>query len=232
MQEGFPFQWRIVIVSNGSTDSTGDLGRALAARHADIQFLSLDQRGRGRALRHAWTVSSADAVCYMDADLSTGLAFLQPLVEAILKDGYDIATGSRLLHGARTNRSFRREAISRIYNWIVWLAFRTRIKDSQCGFKAASRRAVQQVLPQVEDQCWFFDTELLVLAQASGLAVKEIPVVWHEDPDSRVKIISTAWDDLRGIVHLWLSLKRSGAGLPGQPPLNGVEAGMRNGEDG
>jgi glycosyltransferase involved in cell wall biosynthesis len=212
---GFPYDWRIVIVSNGSTDGTDELGRTLSARHADVALLSLAERGRGRALRYAWTHSSADAVCYMDADLSTGLDSLQPLIEAILEHGYDVATGSRLLPGSRTNRSFRRELISRIYNWIVRLALRTCVRDSQCGFKAVSRGAADLIVPRVVDQSWFFDTELLVLAQAAELPVKEIPVTWYEDPDSRVRIVSTATDDLRGILRVWRSpgaQRRTGAG--------------------
>lgn len=204
----FPYDWRIVIVNNGSTDGTGEVAARLAALHPDVDWHNLHRRGRGLALRHAWTHSSADAVCYMDVDLSTELAHLQPLAAAILEDGYDVATGSRLLPGSRTGRSLKREFISRVYNWIVRCAFRIGVRDAQCGFKAASRRAVEQVVPRVQDDGWFFDTELLVLADAEGMRIKEIPVTWHEDPDSRVKIVSTAIDDLKGIVRVWRTLRR------------------------
>ncbi len=207
LQESFPYRWRIVIVSNGSTDGTNELAAELSARYGDVDALTLTEWGRGRALRHAWTRSGADAVCYVDVDLSTALVFLRPLIEAILEEGYDVATGSRLLPGSKTNRSFRREAVSRIYNWIVRFAFRTSVKDAQCGFKALSRNAIEFIVPRVEDESWFFDTELLVLAENEGLAVKEIPVVWHEDPDSRVKIVSTVLDDLKGIVRVWRTLR-------------------------
>lgn len=210
LRAGFPYQWRIIIVNNGSTDGTESVARTLCHRHSDVHLISIPGRGRGRALRHAWTSSPADAVCYMDVDLSTGLEALAPLAEAILEAGYDASTGSRLLAGAQTNRSFRRESISRIYNWIVRLVFRTRIRDSQCGFKAISRRTINQVLPHVKDQSWFFDTELLILAQSMGLRVKEIPVTWREDPDSRVKIIPTALADLKGMMLLWRRLRAKG----------------------
>ncbi len=207
LKEAFPYRWRIVIVSNGSTDGTDELAAGLSARHEDVDFLALAERGRGRALRHAWTRSGADAVCYLDVDLSTSLAFLRPLIEAILEEGHDVATGSRLLPGSRTSRSVRREAISRIYNWIVRLAFPTSVKDAQCGFKALSRNAAELIVPKIVDESWFFDTELLVLAQNEGLSIKEIPVVWREDPDSRVKMVSTAIENLKGIVRVWRSLR-------------------------
>lgn len=220
LQESCPCRWRIVIVSNGSTDGTDKLAAELSARHGDVDALTLTERGRGRALRHAWTHGSADAVCYVDVDLSTDLVFLRPLIEAVLEEGYDVATGSRLLPGSRTNRSFRREAISRIYNWIVRFVLRSSVKDAQCGFKALSRTAIELIVPRVEDESWFFDTELLVLAESAGLAVKEIPVVWHEDPDSRVSIVSTAIDDLKGIVRVW-RLLRGEAKLAAKPQAGG-----------
>lgn len=205
---GFPHDWRIVIVNNGSTDGTAEIAAALSARYPEVSCHNLDLRGRGLALRHAWTHSSADAVCYMDVDLSTELTHIQPLIGAILDEGYDVAIGSRLMPGSRTARSLNREFISRAYNWIVRFTFRTGVRDAQCGFKAASRRTVDSVVPRIEDEGWFFDTELLVLAEAHGMRIKEIPVTWHEDPDSRVKIVSTAMEDLKGIVRVWLTLRR------------------------
>lgn len=212
-ESGFPHDWRIVIVNNGSTDATGDVAASLSASHPDVVCHQLQRRGRGLALRHAWTHSSADAVCYMDVDLSTELTHIQPLIAAILDQGFDVAIGSRLLPGSRTGRSLKREFISRAYNLIVRLAFHTHVKDAQCGFKAASRSAVERVVPRVVDDGWFFDTELLVLAEAEGMRINEIPVNWHEDPDSRVKLISTAIEDLKGILRVWRTLRRR---RPGQ----------------
>jgi glycosyltransferase involved in cell wall biosynthesis len=171
-------------------------------RYPEVRFLQLEQRGRGRALRYAWMQSKADIVCYMDVDLSTDLAYLPPLVRAIHEGGYDVATGSRLLRESRVRRSVKREIISRLYNLFVKVVLSTRVSDLQCGFKAVSRKVVEHIVPQIEDQSWFFDTELLVLAEKQGYRIKDIPVVWIEDDDSRVKIVRTAWDDIKGVFRL------------------------------
>lgn len=199
LEAELPYTWRIVIVDNGSTDGTAGVARRLCERHADVALRTLAERGRGRALRHAWMESTADAVCYMDVDLSTELRFLRPLLEAILEHGYDVATGSRLLPASQTQRSSFREMLSRTYNWLVRNALRTHFSDAQCGFKAVSRAAVQHLVPQVQDESWFFDTELLTLAEKQGFRIADIAVAWDEDDDSRVKILSTAWDDIKGI---------------------------------
>ncbi len=197
-----PYRCQIVIVDNGSTDGTQKVAEQLAAEHAEVKFIHLIQRGRGRALRSAWLQSTADIVCYMDVDLSTGLDHLTQLLDAIAVDGYEIAVGSRLMRESRTARSFKREAISRLYNLLVKTVLLTKFSDAQCGFKAVSRRAVEAIVPKVEDQSWFFDTELLVLAEKQGYRIKDIPVVWVEDDDSRVKIFQTAWEDVKGIFRV------------------------------
>jgi glycosyltransferase involved in cell wall biosynthesis len=209
LTEHFRWSWRIVIVDNGSTDGTDRVARGLVEAHPrEVAFLQLEQRGRGRALRHAWGESEADVVCYTDVDLSTELAALPVLVRAVLEEGYDLGTGSRLLPASRTRRSVKRELISRIYNWIVRLSLGTSFSDAQCGFKVVSRRIVQDVMPEVRDQAWFFDTELLVLAEKRGYRLKDLPVEWIEDDDSRVKIVSTAWEDLKGVARLRWKLWR------------------------
>ena len=210
--EHLPHRWRVVIVENGSTDGTGRIASGLAARYPDVAAFNLAQRGRGRALRQAWLASDADVVCYMDVDLSTELSFLVPLVGAIAGEGYDIAAGSRLLPGSKVRRSFKRELISHAYNWFLRRALGVRFSDAQCGFKALSRAAVKRIVPQVQDDSWFFDTELLVLAERQGLRIKDIAVVWNEDDDSRVKIIPTAWDDIKGVLRLRRKLGRAGGG--------------------
>lgn len=197
-----PWRWRVVVVDNGSTDGTDNVAKQLVARHADVRFVQLPQRGRGRALRHAWTQSDADVMCYTDVDLSTELAALPLLVNAILFDGYEVSTGSRLMRESHTVRGAKREFISRCYNIFVKLVLWTSFSDAQCGFKAVSRRAVAEIVPEIRDQSWFFDTELLVLAEKRGYRVKDVPVVWIEDDDSRVKIISTAWEDIKGVLRL------------------------------
>ncbi len=222
--EHLPYRWRVVVVDNGSTDGTQDVARRLSEEFADVAFHHLRERGRGRALRHAWTRSPADVCAYMDVDLSTELAALPKIVDAILTGGCDVATGSRLQKASRTTRSAKREFISRCYNLVVRLVLRTGFSDAQCGFKAVSRRAIERIVPQVRDESWFFDTELLVLAEKQGYRIADIPVEWIEDDDSRVKIVRTAWDDLKGIARLRWLLWRGGARAPLPAPAPAVPA--------
>ena len=171
----------------------------LLARELDaVSALRLDRKGRGRALRAAWSASDARVVCYMDVDLSTDLRALLPLVAPLLSGHSDLAIGTRLAHGARVVRGPKRELISRAYNTILHATLRARFSDAQCGFKAVRREVADELLPAVRDEAWFFDTELLVLAQRRGLRIHEVPVDWIDDPDSRVKIVPTAIDDLLG----------------------------------
>ena len=202
------YDWRLVIADNGSDDGTGELARELAREHERVRALVLTIKGRGIALREAWLGSDADVVSYMDVDLSTDLAHLPDLVGMVAGGGYDVASGSRLARGSETTRSLKREVISRCYVLIIRTFFpRLRISDAQCGFKAASRRAVETVVPGIEDRAWFFDTELLVRSQQAGLRVGELPVRWVEDPDTKVHIVSTATEDLRGLVRLRFGLR-------------------------
>ena len=202
LTDAIPNPWRIVIADNGSDDRTPDIAQELSEEHPDVAWLRLEQRGRGRALRRAWMESHADFVCYMDVDLSTDLAAFPPVVQA-LEEGYDLAVGSRLARGAHVyRRTFKREFISRGYNLLIKAMFFTRFSDAQCGFKALTRAAAQALVPHIVDQGWFFDTELLVLAEKRGFRIKDIPVTWTDDPDSRVKIASTAWNDMKGLLRL------------------------------
>jgi putative flippase GtrA len=198
----FPFSWRIVIADNASTDGTPAVAAALAVELPSVRWMRLEEKGRGRALRAAWSASDALVVCYMDVDLSTDLRALLPLVAPLLSGHSDVAIGTRLAHGARVVRGPKRELISRAYNRLLHTALRARFSDAQCGFKAVRRDAVEDLLGAVRDDGWFFDTELLVAAQRRGLRIYEVPVDWIDDPDSRVKIIRTAVDDLRGVARL------------------------------
>ena len=196
--------WQVVIADNGSVDRTPEIAHRLA-ENPRIKHLRLEQKGRGRALRKAWTESEADVVAYMDADLSTGLEALPSLIDALVKEGHDLAIGSRLMNGADVRRGLKREIISRGYNLLIRALFANRFSDAQCGFKALTRRAADELLPLVRDQAWFFDTELLLLAEKRGLSIFEVPVRWVDDPDSRVNILSTAWEDLKGLVRVRFS---------------------------
>ncbi len=210
-------RWKIVVADNGSTDGTLAVAEASAKEHpGEVSCVHLDVRGRGRALRRAWGESTADVVSYMDVDLSTGLEAFPRLVSAVASEGYDVAIGSRLAKGARTTRSLKREVISRVYNAVVRLSMGTHFTDAQCGFKALSRPAAEVLVPAVEDNHWFFDTELLVIAERRGFQIKEVPVEWKEDPDTRVKVLPTVLEDLKGLARLRLR------GIPVvEPPGNG-----------
>ncbi len=202
LDAGFPLRWRITIADNASTDSSWAISTALAARDHRVHALHLRQKGRGRALREAWTQSDADIVAYMDVDLSTRLEALLPLVAPLITGHSDVAIGSRLARGSRVVRGPKREFISRTYNQILRLVLRTQVRDAQCGFKAIRADVARRVLPMVEDNTWFFDTELLVVAERAGFRIAEIPVDWVDDPDSRVDIMHTALGDLRGVLRM------------------------------
>ncbi len=195
----FPFLWRIVIVDNASTDTTSRIAQQLASEDGRIGHLRLEQKGRGRALRSAWQASTADVVVYTDVDLSTGLTGLLPLVAPLVTGHSDIAIGSRLSSASVVARGPKREVISRCYNLLLRVVFAVRFRDAQCGFKAARTDVIKRLLPAVEDEEWFFDTELLLIAEHNGLRVHEVPVDWIDDPDSRVDVRSTAIADLRGV---------------------------------
>jgi glycosyltransferase involved in cell wall biosynthesis len=196
-----PYKWRIVVANNASIDNTLSIAQALKAEFpGQVDYIHLDQKGRGRALKKAWLASPADVVSYMDVDLSTNLQHLMPMIDPLFKGTHHIATGSRLMSGARVTRQFKREVISRAYNMIISVFFPfKRFSDAQCGFKAMTRRAAQELLPHIDDNRWFFDSELLIRSEQCGYSVWEVPVEWIEDLDTRVKIISTAIEDLQGL---------------------------------
>lgn len=209
LKENVNLPWRIVVADNGSTDGTLAVAKSLSLEFPDVAWIHLEQRGRGRALRKAWLESPADIVSYMDVDLSTDLGAIPKLVSAIDQEGYDVAIGSRLLPQSRVRRGFKREVLSRTYNMLIRAMFFTPFHDAQCGFKAVSRRAAEDLIPLVENQNWFFDTELLILAAKRGYRIKEIPVTWSDDPDTRVRIVRTVTEDLKGLARLRWRLWRS-----------------------
>ena len=212
------YDWRILIADNGSTDSTPDLAIQLARDHDRVGYLRIEQRGRGRALKKAWLESDADIRGYMDIDLSTELEAIPRLIQSIESGGHEVAIGSRLKKGAVVSgRTLLREVISRGYSLLFRTMFLTGFSDAQCGFKAVSRRAARDLLPLVQDNGWFFDTELLLLAERNGYQIDEIPVRWTDDPDSRVRIVRTAWDDFQGLLRLRFGgLRRASRTLSGR----------------
>ncbi|MBZ5738157.1 bifunctional glycosyltransferase family 2/GtrA family protein [Nocardioides mangrovi] len=197
-----PWSSRVTIADNASTDGTAVIARRLAHTHDDVRVVHLAEKGRGRALKRVWSESDAAVLVYMDVDLSTDLNALLPLVAPLISGHSDLAIGSRLQRGSRVERGPKRELISRGYNLLLRGALRARFSDAQCGFKAIRADVAQVVLPLVEDNAWFFDTELLVLAERAGLRIHEVPVDWVDDPDSRVDILRTAYDDVRGVVRV------------------------------
>ncbi|MBI4028835.1 MAG: glycosyltransferase [Candidatus Blackburnbacteria bacterium] len=198
------YDWRLYILDNGpSKDKTGEVSKTLAKKYKNLEYVLIPRPGRGNALKEMWLQSKADVSVYMDVDLSSDLNFLPQLVEALF-EGADIAIGSRLKRGAYVyGRTPLREVMSRGYNILIKTFFWTSFYDAQCGFKGIRREAAKKLLPLVEDKAWFFDSELLILADKSGHKIREIPIVWRDDPASTVKVAKTAWGDLKGLWRMW-----------------------------
>ena len=202
LQSKFPFSARITIADNASTDDTWQIAARLAEQLSGVRAEHLPAKGRGRALKHVWSNSDATVLAYMDVDLSTDLDALLPLVASLLSGHSDLAIGTRLARNARVHRGVKREVISRCYNLLLHATLTTRFSDAQCGFKAIRADRAALLLPLVQDNAWFFDTELLVLAERSGLRIHEVPVDWVDDPNSSVDLIRTAREDLKGVLRL------------------------------
>src|SRR6202047_1077860 len=202
LEDNFPFTPRITIADNASTDQTPRIAAQLADELTDVRMVRLEQKGRGRALQAVWSTSDAPVLAYMDVDLSTDLAALAPLVAPLVSGHSDLAIGSRLARGSRVVRGAKREVISRCYHFLLKSTLSAHFSDAHWRVKAIRADGAAQLLPHVADTGWFFDTELLVLAQRSGLRIHEVPVDWVDNPDSRVDIIATARADLKGIGRL------------------------------
>ena len=195
--------WKIVIAENGSTDKTLEIAKFLSNKYSNVSVRSYEEPGRGRAVKDSWLLSNADLVSYMDVDLSTELEALIVSLEYMNSDDFDILIGSRLLKDSKVyGRSFKRDFISKTYSLIFRIILGTKFKDAQCGFKIAKRESIQDILKNVKDNGWFFDTELLYKSEKYGLSIKEIPVIWRDDRDSKVKILSTIIKDLIGLLRI------------------------------
>lgn len=197
------YQWEILIADNGSSDQTVKIAQTLSSRFPKIDFFHIPEKGRGYALKKAWAEYQADIFLYMDCDLATDLGAILPAIKAVAEEGFDIAIGSRHARGSHVTRPWLREITSRGLNIITKILLSTKINDVQCGFKAVNNRITKNILPKVEDNGWFFDTELLILAEKGGYKIKEIPVEWKESGEikrkSRVKVGSLALDDFKKI---------------------------------
>jgi hypothetical protein len=199
MMENLPYRYQITIADNDSQDNTLKIAKNLAQNHKSVRVVRLAKRGRGRALKQVWQSSQADVLTYMDVDLSTSLNDFLPMIQPLVAGEAGVAIGSRLMKKSKTSRGFKREFISRCYNKIIKLTSRTKFSDAQCGFKAIRRDVAKRFLPKIKDNEWFFDTELLIKTERAGVPIHEQPVTWIEDTDSRVKIVKTAVDDLKGL---------------------------------
>jgi putative flippase GtrA len=202
LSEALPYSYRVTIADNASVDGTWLIAQRLAGTMPHVTAVHLDQKGRGRALKQVWLASDADVVAYMDVDLSTDLAAVLPLVAPLVSGHSDVAIGTRLSRTSRVVRGPKREFISRCYNLVLRTTLQASFSDAQCGFKAMRHDVAQELLPLVEDTSWFFDTELLVLAQRADLRIHEVPVDWTDDPGTTVDIVATATEDLRGVSRL------------------------------
>lgn len=197
------FAWRITIVDNASTDTTLEVASGVAKKLGSVYVLHLDQKGRGRAVKHAWSTYAADISAYMDVDLSTDLKHFAPLVRSLLR-GYDVAIGSRNAHGSRVyGRNMLRTVTSKGYILLIKLFFMVNFSDAQCGFKAVTKKVVDQVIPHIADVEWFFDTELLIYAEKSGYRIYQEPVTWIDNPGSTVRVMKTALGDVEGLWRLY-----------------------------
>ncbi len=199
----FPYDWRIRIADNASIDDTPAVSRELEKQFPrEVEYVRIERKGRGFALKQVWGEGDADVLTYMDVDLSTGLEAYPALTKAVAEDGYGVAIGSRLMKRSRVTRSLKRRILTTGYNTMIKGMFFTRFSDAQCGFKAISREVADRVLPRIENNNWFFDTELLILAEKMGYRIKDVPVRWVEDTDTRVKIGGTIMEDVRGLARM------------------------------
>lgn len=200
--------YEIVIAEDGSTDGTDKKADELSKRSLAVRHLHSKKRlGRGKALKNAFQQSSGEILVYMDVDLATDVRQLKELIESIDKEGYDFATGSRLLPESKVERSGTRNITSIIYNFMVRAVLGSKVKDHQCGFKAFRRESLLQLLEEVEASHWFWDTELLVRAHRRGFRIREIPVLWKSGRETKVRLLHDSFYMGWQILALWWHLK-------------------------
>jgi glycosyltransferase involved in cell wall biosynthesis len=201
--------FQILIADNASTDKTLNIAKKLSKKHKEVTCIHLDQKGRGRALKRSWTTTDADIMCYMDVDLSTDLKYLKPLTDTI-EEGYDISFGTRHQKDSKLERSVKRDILSKGYNYLLKVFLNFPYNDAQCGFKAINKQVAKELVPGIENNEWFFDTELLIKGLHFGYRLKPIPVEWIEDKGSTVKIKKTVENYLRNIFRVRKELRNNG----------------------
>jgi glycosyltransferase involved in cell wall biosynthesis len=199
------YDFTITIADNASTDGTSLIGQNLSRHCPDIKYIRFSEKGRGRAVKSAWIRSGKDICAYMDIDLSTNLRHLLPLLDSLAQGDFDIAIGSRLLRNSKViERSIKRELISRMYNILIKIFFQTRFSDAQCGFKAVTQKVVTELIPRIDDNEWFMDSELLIIGEKMGYRIYEEPVEWNDNPGSTVRVLPTALGDMKGLIKLFI----------------------------
>ena len=205
---GFSDSYEIIIAEDGSTDGTAQRAEELSQENVSVRHIHREKRlGRGTALNNAFKQSRGQVLVYMDLDLATSLTYLKPLVEAITVEGYDFATGSRMLPESKAERTFSRSLSSKTYNFLVRHMLGSKLHDHQCGFKAFKREPLLELLDKVEATHWFWDTEILVRAHREGFKIKEIAVEWKSGRGTKVNLLKDSWNMFRQIMGLWWKLK-------------------------
>jgi glycosyltransferase AglD len=195
-------EFELIVAEDGSSDGSGDFVKWYEGRDPRIHLLHSDERlGRGKALNRAIRESKGKIVCYYDVDLATDMQHLPELIDAI-RNGADISTGSRLLPGSDIVRTEGREIASRSYNFLVRIILGSRLFDHQCGFKAFNKDRILQVIPRIQSNHWFWDTELLVRAQRQGYIVREFPVRWRAGRGTTVRM-KDVLEMGTAIIRLW-----------------------------
>jgi glycosyltransferase involved in cell wall biosynthesis len=211
--DGSSDQYEIIIAEDGCSDETPQIAARLAEDNGNVIHMHSDTRlGRGEALTRAFKTSSGSILAYLDVDLATEMTHLRELIDAICIEGYDFATGSRMLPESEVKRSKKRNLMSSVFNALVRLMLGSKLRDHQCGFKAFRRESLFDILQHVESKHWFWDTETLVHAQLRGYRVKEIPVKWRSDGETKVATFKDTYRMISNILRLWWRLKTDGSG--------------------